>query len=126
MHGYIQQIKGTSSLKNVLAIDLEPHLQDKAWVPSFIELYDRLKREGGLLFIRAAKPPKDVTDNPHVLSRLLAGQAVLLDFPREEECVPILHSLLERLNLKLTNRAIDYLIRRMPRNPLSFEVILAK
>jgi chromosomal replication initiation ATPase DnaA len=57
---------------------------------------------------------------------LLAGQAVLLDFPREEECVPILHSLLERLNLKLTNRAIDYLIRRMPRNPLSFEVILAK
>jgi chromosomal replication initiation ATPase DnaA len=49
MHGYIQQIKGTSSLKNVLAIDLEPHLQDKAWVPSFIELYDRLKREGGLL-----------------------------------------------------------------------------
>ena len=45
---------------------------------------------------------------------------------KEEELSPILNSLLERKNMKLSERSVAYLLRRLPREPLSFDAIFAR
>ena len=107
-------------------IDLEQVVAKDEGISQFISLYEKQKSEGGLLFIESRLAPADVTANPHLSSRLLAGTILQLDYPREEELRPIVRSLLERNNLRIAERSIEYLFRRMPREPLFFSELFAK
>lgn len=91
----------------------------------FISCYDARRREGGILTVELRRPPHELTDDPHILSRLAAGELIELSYPSEEELQPLLQSLLERRNLTLKQAQLDYLIRRLPKSPLSFDSIFA-
>ncbi len=95
-------------------------------VSFIVSVYEQLKANGGLLCFASRYSPKEVSSNPHLVSRLLAGQIFQLEYPRGEELQPILRSLLERQNLQLSAHSVDYLMRRIPRDPLSFSKIFAK
>lgn len=95
------------------------------WVSAFISGYESLRSRGGLLLIEADRSPEETASNPHVRSRLLAGEMLELGLPLEEEFGAVISSLLERKNLKVSEYCLDYLIRRLPREPLSFEHIFA-
>lgn len=99
---------------------------DDAWVAGFIACYETMRSRGGLLFVEADSHPQEAVINPHVRSRLLAGEVRPLTYPREEELRPILRSLLERRNMRLSESSINYMMRRLPRDPLSFATIFAK
>jgi len=112
--------------ERVVVRDLNDYNESDEWVREFISTFERLKADGGLLLISAANSPDDATSNPHVLSRLLSGSVVSVDYPPEEELEPLILSLLERRNLRLGARSINYLLKRIPRDPLSFDVIFGK
>lgn len=100
--------------------------EDPAVLSAFIARYEECKREGGLIFVEGAlSPAGDHRINPHIRSRLCAGSLAKTGFPREGELRPLLNSLAERKNLKLSDSSIQYLIRELPSNPLSLENILA-
>lgn len=92
----------------------------------FIATYERMRTHGGVLICSSRVSPLAATENPHVRSRLLAGQVVELGYPREEELRPLLLSLLERHNLKLAERNLQYLLKHLPADLLSFDNIFGK
>ena len=69
---------------------------------------------------------EQLSENPHIMSRLNSLTALSLDYPSEEELRPILNSLAERNNLKLSDTNLDYLLKRLPLKPLSFANIFAR
>ncbi len=103
----------------------EGELSD-AVVERFVSTYERLRAKGGLLISFASIDPGSLTDNPHLRSRLFAGASAQLHYPREEELRPLLSSLSERHNLRLSERTMAYLEKRIPLDPLSFEDIFDK
>ncbi len=105
--------------------DVEPEQVTDAWIRGFISEYERHKREGGLLVLLSRHSPDQLTTNDHVVSRISTIRRVDLAYPNEQELRPLLSSLSERRNLRLSVRNMDYLIRRLPLNPLSFDTIFA-
>ena len=101
-----------------------PDAQDD--VGDLIDAYERQKSRGGIFLVSARFSPDQFAANPHVASRLKSGAVFELRPPGIDEVRPTLISLLERRNLKLSDRAIEYLVRRSPTNPLSLWAILAK
>ena len=99
---------------------------DDSLVSEIVAEYERLKREGGLMILTSQFAPRDVTQNPHLQSRLLAGNIAALGSPTEDELKPLLLSLLERRNLILNEKSLEYLLRRLPVDPLSFDNIFAR
>ena len=96
------------------------------WASHFIDRYERLRGDGGLLLLASRLAPEELSDNPHLRSRFLAGSKSLLQLPREEELLPVLKSLFERRNLRVSDFSLEYLINRLPSDPLSFDAIVAK
>ncbi len=95
-------------------------------VASFVEQYERIKSRGGLIVIEASMPAADLTSNPHLLSRLNVAQLIKLNFPQENELVALVSSLLERHNLKLKEKDINYILEHSPSDPLSLSLISAR
>lgn len=96
------------------------------WASRFIDRYERLRSEGGLLLLASRQAPEELSEDPHLRSRFLAGAKSMLQLPREEELVPVLKSLFERRNLRVSDYSLEYLINRLPSDPLSFDAIVAK
>lgn len=99
---------------------------DKQWregedseVGRFIDSYQRLKSSGGMIVLTARALPEEVTDNPHLRSRLLAGQVLQIGNPTSQEQCPIVESLLERQNIRLSPELLNYFLSLLPMNPLS-------
>ena len=116
--------------ERVVAIDITDEIWDSVsredgWVSNFVSEYERLKRVGGLMLLASRQQPLEASENPHVQSRLLAGNVFHLSYPREEEFRPLIESLLERNNLKLSEYSLNYLLKRLPLDPLSFANIFA-
>ncbi len=109
----------------VYACALQEFVEDEE-VSRFISSYESLRSGGGLLLVSSPCPPAELTSNPHVSSRILSGVAVALKAPQEEELHPLVLSLIERHNLKLGERSIEYLMRRLPVDPLSFDAIFSR
>jgi chromosomal replication initiation ATPase DnaA len=99
-----------------------PEVDEDAVARSFIDAYERLRREGGVLVFAARECPS----NPHILSRLAAAVPLTLGFPQEHELRPLILSLAERRNLRLSEKNIEYLLDRLPAHPLSLSAILAR
>ncbi len=91
-----------------------------------ISRFEELRASGGLVFIEGRYPPAEQTSDPHLRSRLLLGSVQELRYPPEEELPPVLLSLLERRNMKMSEQTIQYILRRTPSDPLSFSDIFAR
>ncbi|HQH26931.1 MAG TPA: hypothetical protein PLP17_05995 [Oligoflexia bacterium] len=87
---------------------------------SFIAAYDEMKAGGGLIVITSRRSPGESTANPHLTSRYSAGSVLKVAYPRDDELQPVLASLSERCNLRLSDRSMQYLLHRLPADPLSF------
>jgi len=57
---------------------------------------------------------------------LKSARAIQLELPSEQEIRPIILSIAERQNIKLTERMISFLVKRLPLQPLSFHYILSR
>lgn len=99
---------------------------DENEIARFVAIYERIKASGGLLFVTAEQDANGLSDNPHLSSRVRSAQAFRLLPPQEEELYPLLVSILERRNLKLSEKNVQFLLSRLPRNTLSFAAISAK
>jgi chromosomal replication initiation ATPase DnaA len=114
-----------SSEKFVVVEDLEI-LEESQLISQIVSVYDLLKTTGGMMILTSTKDPRKITANPHVQSRLLAGDLLEINYPQENELRPILISVLERKNLKLSDYSINFLLKRLPLDPLSFSNIFAR
>ena len=92
----------------------------------FIYEYERVRSGGGLLLTTSRQSPDESSRNPHLLSRFRAGSVEELSFAREEELQTVLEALFERRNLRVSSKTLDFMIRRLPSDPLSFHRIVAK
>ena len=92
----------------------------------FVATYEALRSAGGMLLVAGNSLPCDLTTDPHLLSRLVTAELIEVLPPRDEELSPVIHSLMERRNLRLSAKAVEYLVNRLPRTPLSFDVIFAR
>lgn len=100
-------------------------LDYESLTPSYVAAYEKAKIEGGLILLSFEKHP-DFIDNPHLRSRVLTSLIFELQKPKESELRDILSSLMERNNFNLGERAINYIISRVPSTPLSFAAISDK
>lgn len=92
----------------------------------FISRFETIKRTGGLFFVTSRNSPDRASKDPHIQSRLLSGAVLKLSFPRDDELRPVLVSLLARHNLRLSDSTLNYLLERLPANPLCFDSVFAK
>lgn len=99
--------------------------EDEQKISAYISAYERAKTSGGIVIVAIDTTPDQLT-NPHLRSRVLAGQTLTLEKPKESELREILTSLLERGNFNLSEKALSYIISRVPASPLSFAVISDK
>ncbi len=91
-------------------------------VRNFIAEYERLKAGGGMLVAAT----DEYVENPHVASRLAFAIPIALSYPTDEELSPLLKALSERRGFRLSDSDLEYLLKRLPANPLSLSAILAK
>lgn len=99
--------------------------EDENLIPVFISAYEKTKSEGGVIISSLNTHPINLT-NPHLRSRVLSAQVLELKKPKESELREILTSLMERNNFNLSEKAINYIISRVPSSPLSFAAISDK
>lgn len=99
---------------------------DDDTVSLLISTYEQRKAHGGIFLLASRLPAGEFTLNPHLGSRVKSAVILELLPPTIEELRPTLISLLERRNLRLSDRSIDYILKRVPTNPLSLWTILAR
>jgi len=114
--------RGISQAKIAL-IDIE--LSEDS-IGQYVACYNQLISSGGLLLASLDVPTIDSSLSPHLLSRLKRGRMLEVKLPEESELMPLLKSLLARRNLALSDRALQYVLRRTARDPLSFSEIFAR
>jgi len=95
-------------------------------ISKFISVYEQVRSDGGVLLLSSPESPAAESVNPHLRSRLLNAQIYSLEYPTEEELEPLLRALIEKNNLKLSDFNVNYLLKRLPLDPLSFDNIFAK
>jgi DnaA family protein len=100
--------------------------REDLYTANFISRYEELRRTGGLLLVVGAGHPEKLKLSPHLRSRLLAGDIVELKYPTETELQPLIRTLFEKRNIRVNEATIDFLISRLPVDPLSFADISAK
>jgi chromosomal replication initiation ATPase DnaA len=118
--------KNQISSEKLVVVDNLESLEESQLISQIVPVYDLLKATGGVMILTSAKDPRNITANPHVRSRLLAGDLLEINYPQETELRPILISLLDRKNLKLSDYSINFLLKRLPLDPLSFSNIFAR
>ncbi len=100
--------------------------ESEAGEAEFVANYERIRTVGGLVLVTGLQSPESVPLSPHTRSRLLAGSVFRVAMPHDSELRPVVQSLLERHNLRLSDYSVDFLIRRLPRDLLSFDQIFDK
>lgn len=88
-----------------------------------VACYQEMKTKGGLIFFESQKLPLENLVDPHLRSRMLAGEIYSLDYPTEEELKPVLKSLLERHHLRLKDSHLEQILNSIPAIPEYFEAV---
>lgn len=118
------------SEEQLVLIELEESVhsipREDLYTANFISQYEALRRNGGLLLVVGAAHPEQLALSPHLRSRLLAGDIAELHYPTESELQPLIRALFEKRNVRVNEATIDFLISRLPVDPLSFADISAK
>ena len=133
-HGFIDRlIKSGFDKKRAVVFKLTPAALAKAGcqsskqeeeIPLLVAEYERLKRSGGLLIVHTESDLEQVTSNPHLKSRLLAGHVCVLNYPKTEELEPVIKSLAAKKNLALSDKSVKLIVENLPLDTASFGEIL--
>lgn len=123
---------GKSHLLNAFSLDSDgasfydvsskEDLDDK-FLSSFVADYEQKRNHGGLILFAMNE---GLASNPHLTSRLKNAEVLELCYPEESELPTLIKSILERKNLSITDYSLNYLLKRLPSNPLSFDNIFAR
>jgi DnaA-homolog protein len=89
-----------------------------------IDLYEQIRASGGLCIFTSECSSEELSKDPHINSRILAGMVCHMHYPKEVEIPAIIRSLAERHNLKLSEKNLEYILKRAKSSPLSFVAIL--
>lgn len=92
-------------------------------ITKLISDYQEAKSQGGIVVFEADLDPSSISNNPHLRSRLLAGEIFSLTYPQEEELRPVLKSLLERYHLRLKEDQLEKILQSVPAIPEYFELV---
>ena len=122
------------SIEQAVGRGISPHLlssfdlrdADSSVIEKFVGQYDRLKASGGLLLSSAELGAEFLCSNPHLRSRLLAGLTIPVSRPDDSELAAVVRSIAAKQNLNLSEKSISLIVEHLPRDPLSFQTILAK
>ena len=124
--GKTHLINANSSLALDMGLSLESFESSELDEASFVRTYEQMRAGGGLLIVESAHIPSASSFSLHLSSRLLSACAVELFYPSEEEFMPIFLSLLERYDVRLSERCVRYMMRRLPLNPSVFASTISR
>ena len=85
-----------------------------------------MRSNGGILLISSSVSPMELVCSSHIRSRMMVGSVIKMGHPMDDELRPIMISMLERRNLRLSDYSIDYLLKRLPVNLSCYNVVIAK
>lgn len=89
----------------------------------FIDIYQSLKSAPGLFLVLTRGPLLRTEIDPHIYSRLMAGDMYELSYPAEEELLPVLKSIFERYDLRLEDKDLIKIIQQVPAVPECFTAV---
>jgi DnaA family protein len=97
------------------------------WERALFDLYNRLREAGRHLLVSADAPSTELPlDLPDLRSRLGWGPAYRLRPLDEGDCGHLLRHSAARRGLALSGDAVDYILRRCPRDPRHLLALLAE
>lgn len=116
---------GLEQVGRIALDDCESIAGDPAWEGALFTLYNRLRESGGGLLASADQPPGSLPLTlPDLRSRLGWGPCYRLQPLGEQDCAELLRSTASRLGLRLKPDLVDYLMRRLTRDPGSLLAFL--
>jgi len=107
--------------------DLQSVAGQEQWEHALFGLYNRLREAGRRLLVSANKPAAEMPIKlPDLRSRLAWGPGYRLRPLAEADCERLLLQSARRRGLQLGNDAVNYILRRCPREPRHLLALLDK
>jgi DnaA family protein len=107
--------------------DVQAIAGNALWERALFNLYNRLREAGHRLLVSGDAPSAELPlDLPDLRSRLGWGPAYRLRPLDEADCGQLLRDSATRRGLALSSDALDYILRRCPREPRHLLALLAK
>jgi chromosomal replication initiation ATPase DnaA len=92
----------------------------------FVSFYEAVRVAGGKLYFFSAQPKEQFLVDEHILSRLNASVAPELVAPAEEEIPALINALARQRGIKLKDKKIGFVSRRVPRDIVGIENYLSR
>ena len=118
-------LNGLDLVGRVALDDVQAIAGDPAWEAALFTLYNHLRESGGRLLVSADQPATALPlALPDLRSRLGWGPCYRLQPLGEHDCEALLHAAAARRGLRLGRDLVDYLMRRLDRDPPSLLAFL--
>lgn len=104
--------------------DAQKILETDEGVGAFVALYEQVRQSSGVLVICSDTPLS--SPNPHLQSRFAALTSLELGLPAREDVKPLLYALARQRGLKLTDREVSFLERRLGSGILEIELYVER
>lgn len=89
-------------------------------IERFVATFQSLKLKEKLLLVLTRGPLIRDEIDPHIYSRLVSGQICEINYPPEEELLPVLKCILERHGMRLEDKELSKIINQVPAVPECF------
>ena len=123
----IEVLEGLSQSQLLVIDDIEEVLGDKEWEVALFNLINITRENGQSLLLSSVQNPRKLEGIlPDLASRLIWGGSYQLQALTDEEKPKALQSRAEQRGFKLSDRVIEYVYRRYPRDIESLMDILNK
>ena len=126
LHG-IEVLEGLLQSQLLVIDDIEEVLGDKTWEVALFNLINITRENGQSLLLSSVKNPRKLECVlPDLASRLIWGGSYQLQALKDDEKPKALQTRAEQRGFKLSDRVIEYVYRRYPRDIESLMEILNK
>ena len=125
-HGLAPEVlAGLEQVGNIALDDVQAVANDAAWEGALFTLFNRLRESGGRLLVSADQPAASLPlALPDLRSRLAWGPCYRLQPLGEQDCEDLLCTTAARRGLRLGPDLVEYLMRRLDRDPASLLAFL--
>jgi DnaA-homolog protein len=118
-------LSGLEQVGNIALDDAQAVAGAPAWEGALFTLFNRLRESGGRLLVSADQPAASLPLTlPDLRSRLGWGPCYRLQPLRERDCADLLRATAAHRGLRLGPDLVDYLMRRLDRDPGSLIAFL--
>ncbi len=123
----IEILNGLSFSRLIVLDDIDFVIGDKEWETSLFNLINHCRASGQQLLMSSTQNPRQLNCLlPDLASRLIWGGSYLIRALNDEDKPKALQARAEQRGFKLTDRVIDYIYRRYPRDIESLMTLLDK